>query len=306
MQIVILDASYLQPQDKQALEKFGTLTTFGTNPPPDPQTLINRLKDAEIVVNLWSFLTDEIISALPKLRCIVTATVGVDKIDLDAAKKHHVTVVNCPGYNAQAVAEHTIGLILAAARLTAQSEQDIRKNLWQPDAYKGKELQNKTLGIIGYGDIGKKVAEIANKGFSMKVIYTDRNSSREDLELLLQSSDVISVNAPLNNQTRNLLSDQEFSLMKPGIILVNTGRGAIIDEKALVENLKSGKVFAAGLDVLSIEPMQNTDPLFSLPNVIITPHIAWNSQESEAMLSKMVVENVQAFVAGRPANIVNA
>ncbi len=167
------------------------------------------------------------------------------------------------------------------------------------------ELHEKTIGIIGYGRIGKRVGEIAEKGFGMKILFANSSTSREEFENLLKTSDVISINAPLNEKTKGLIGIKEFNLMKTGIVIVNTGRGAIIDEIAFAKSLKSDKVSAAGLDVLKDEPMNLKSPLFSFPNVVITPHIAFNTKESTKRLSKIVTDNIINFLEGHPANVVS-
>ncbi len=221
------------------------------------------------------------------------------------ARKRNIVVSNSAAYCSETVAEHTIGLMLNAARLSSRAEKDLRKGVWQPTQYKGKELFGKTLGILGYGSIGKKVGEIASKGLNMKILYIDDQSSRNDLEKLLKGSDVVAVELPLNDETRGFLGKEEFNLMKEDIIVVNTGRGAVIDEKALVENLKSGKIFAAGIDVFAKEPIDKNNPLLKFQNVTLTPHIAFNTQESQKNLSKIVVDNIIAFIKGKPINVVN-
>ena len=176
---------------------------------------------------------------------------------------------------------------------------------WTPTKFKGKELKEKILGIIGYGSIGRRVAEIAKKGFDMKIIYINSKSSRIEFENLLRESDFISINTPLTEQTKGMISKKEFDLMKRGVCIINTGRGAVLDEKLLIDNLKSGKVFAAGLDVFSKEPIEKESLFINNPNISLTPHIGFNTEEAEYSLSQIVVDNIKNFVDGHPINLIS-
>lgn len=304
MKIVALDNMYFHASHQKVLKSLGSFIQYTSNPQNEEQT-IQRAKDAEIIINFWLKMPASMFTKLPKLRYVCVAAVGYEWIDIEAARKQNIIVSNCPGHNAESVAEHTIGLMIDASRLSTQAQTDLRMGIWKSTHYIGFDLIGKTLGIIGFGKIGKRVAEIAQNGLHMKIISINSKNSRKDLESLLKRSDIISVNAPLNNQTRGLISDKEFHLMKKGVVLVNTGRGAIIDEKALVANLLSGKIFAAGLDTFTHEPIEKNNPLLQIPNVTLTPHIAWNTSETEYRLSKMVVDNVRNFIHGKPINVVS-
>lgn len=303
VKIVGIDPIVLFPEHVKKLESLGELTLCDTVPNDDVE-IIDRVGDAEIILGFWTALSKSVIQNFSNVKMICSAAAGYDWIDVKAAIEKEITVTHCPGHNAQAVAEHTVGLLLAAMRLTRKASCEVRKGEFLPESYVGKELKGKTVGIIGYGSIGKKVAEILQRGFGAKIVYVNSRSSREDLERLLIVSDFISINAPLSDKTRNLISDREFDLMKDDVVIVNTGRGAIIDEIALLQNLENGKVFAAGLDTLAKEPFQDSNPLLSYPNVIITPHIGWNTRESEYRLSAQVVEIITAFVQGNPIYII--
>lgn len=303
MKIVSVDKVFLHPEHINELKKLGEVVIYSDV--PDEAEGIKRIKHADIVIDNWFEMPATVISAAPKLKLLAVAATGYEWIDLQQAKKQCITVCNAPGYATEAVAEHTIGLLLAATRLTSPSQSDIRQGTWNPLAYKGKELKGKILGIIGYGAIGRRVAEIAKTGFEMNILYNNSSSSREDLEHLIRESDMISINAPFTDKTKGMIGFKEFELMKPGVIIVNTGRGAVIDEKAFINTLKTGKIFAAGLDVLSDEPMKHTDPLFNFPNVIITPHIAFNTEESEYRCSQIVTDNIKKFLEGHPQNVVS-
>lgn len=304
MKIVAVDILYFLPIDREKLNKLGELVIYDTNP-KDQNEAASRIRDADIVINSWYPLPKEIIKQTQNLKFICAASVGFDKIDIETAKEKNIVVSNCPGNNAEAVAEYTIALLLNAARYVEQAQKDLRNGMWHSEKYKGKELKGKTLGVIGYGTIGKRVAEIAEKGFGMKILFVNSQSAREDLEKLLKESDFISINAPRNKQTEGMIGTKEFDVMKQGVVLVNTGRGALIDEEALIKNVQSGKIAAAGLDVMQKEPMDTTSPLFSFENVSITPHAAWNTTETEERLSQQVVENIEAFIKNTPQNVVS-
>lgn len=303
MNIVSVDNVFIYPEHVLELEKIGKVTIY--HDVPSKKEGIQRIKDADIVIDNWLEMPATVIASAPNLKLIAVAATGYEWVDLHEAKKHNITVCNTPGYATEAVAEHTIGLLLRAARLGTDAEQDYRDGKWNTTKFKGKELNGKTLGVIGYGSIGQRVGQIAEKGFSMKIMYSNSKSTRSDLEHLLKSADFISINSPLTDKTRGLLGTTEFDLMKKGVVIVNTGRGAVINQEALVKNLVSQKIFAAGLDVLEKEPIDKENPLLKLPNVVLTPHIGWNTEESEYRLSRIVIENIIKFVQGKPQNVVS-
>lgn len=296
--IVALDPILLFEEHQQILNDLGELVMYDSVPTSNSE-IVRRLKGAEIVIDFWTALPKNVIDQLPQTKMICSAAVGCDWIDVGACQRKGIAVTHCPGHNCESVAEHTLALILSALRKINQATNDTHHGRYHPSGYKGMELQGRTLGVIGYGAIGKRVAEIAQHGFGMKILFTNSTSSRKDLEKLLRVSDVISINAPLNEQTKNLIGANEFNLMKKDVVLVNTGRGGIIDEQALVQAIKSGKVFAAGLDILTVEPFEKNNPLFDFPNVIITPHSAWNTIETDYRLSAQVTEIVSAFIHGQ-------
>jgi phosphoglycerate dehydrogenase-like enzyme len=270
----------------------------------DEQELLKRIDDAEIVISFLINISENIIKNAPNLKLIVLGTTGFNCVDLKAAQEKGVQVCYAPGYATSAVAEHTVGLMLGAARLMLDSSDALKKSEYDHTKYTGKLLKNKNLGVIGYGRIGQQVARIAEYGLGMKVIEYDVNSTRQDLEKLLKESDVITLHLPLTKETENMFGEKEFALMKDGIVIVNTARGKIIDEEVLLKNVKSGKVFAAGLDVLKEEPMHCENPLVSCSHVIVTPHTAYNTEESMYERSRIVTENVVRFVEGKPQNLV--
>ena len=303
MKIVSVDNVYIYPKHIKQLETFGEVIIYHNI--PSEMDGIKRIIDADIVIDNWYEMPARVIASALKLKLIAVAATGYEWIDLAEVNKHNITVCNSPAYATEAVAEHTIGLMLNAIHLASSAEYNLRKGEWNPLKYKGIELKNKSLAIIGYGTIGKRIANIAQAGFGMKVNYINSSSSTEDLHKSLSISDIISVNLPLNNKTRNFIGKNEFTLMKNDVVIVNTGRGATINEEALINNLKSKKIFAAGLDVFSKEPLNRDNPLFSFTNVTMTPHIAFNTKESEFRLSKIVTDNIVGYLNGKPQNVIN-
>ena len=302
MKIVSVDKVFLYPDHIKKLKKFGEVVVY--DDVPDEAEGLRRIEDAQIVIDNWYEMPKRVIAGAARLKMICVAATGYEWVDLKEAKKRKILVANSPGYGTEAVAEHAVGLLLSATRFSFLAQRDVLAGKWTPEHYKGKELKNKILGIIGFGSIGRRVAEIAKKGFEMEIISVDSQSSRKDLETLLLKSDFISINAPLNEQTRGMLGTKEFKLMKEGVVIVNTGRGAIINEEALLKYLKSGKIFGAGLDVLTKEPMDKNNPLFRQPNVVISPHIGFNTEQAELRLSATVTENIIGYLSGQPQNIV--
>ena len=303
MKIVSVDKVEIHPEHIKILKQHGEVVVYDNVPSEDEG--IKRIVDADIVIDNWFKMPATVITACKNLKMIAVAATGYEWIDLQEAQKRKILISNVPAYGTEAVAEQTISLMLQASRMSYQAERDIRQGKWGPTEYKGKELRGKTLGIIGYGSIGRRVGEIATVGFGMKILYINSSSSRADLEKLLMESDFISVNAPINKSTNKMIGAREFDLMKKGVVLVNTGRGATIDENELYKNLKSHKIFAAGLDVLAHEPMQTGNSLFTLDNVVISPHIGYNTEEAMYRLSSIVVENIVGFLKGEPQNVVS-
>lgn len=303
MNIVIIDAVDMLPEHIDALKEYGEVTVYNDIPTEDEG--IKRIVDADIIIAAWLDMSSKLISSGKNVKLIVAATTGTDWIDLQAAHDHSIIVSNVPGYGTEAVAEHTISLMLQAARKAYMVTNDLRHGKRNPAQYRGIELAGKTLGIVGYGRIGRRVGEIAEKGFGMKVLHTDSKSTQKELETVLTESDFISINASLDDYTRGLIGKREFDMMKRGVVVVNTGRGAILDEHELIKNIQSHKIFAAGLDVLSQEPMNLSNPLFALDTVVISPHIGFNTEEAKVRQSNMVLENVKAFLAGNPQNVVS-
>ncbi|OGK19602.1 hypothetical protein A3G67_01035 [Candidatus Roizmanbacteria bacterium RIFCSPLOWO2_12_FULL_40_12] len=278
-----------------------------------PRELAEKAGDCEILVaspSGFERVSKEHVDSLPKLKFITTTSVGTDWVDVQAAKEHGVIVSNQKGVNAEAVAEHCFGMILDVAKRITEADRDIReKGEYRSSPYMGIELYGKTLGIIGIGDIGQRVARIA-KGFSMKVLGVNKSRKEvlgielESLETLLKESDVIAVTIPLTTDTENLLSEKELNLMKPGVILVSTSREKIINKEAVLDAVDSGKVSGYGFDAEILSPIKKGDPYLKRRRVVITPHSASMTREANQGYIDMTVENVMAFLIEKPIRVV--
>jgi phosphoglycerate dehydrogenase-like enzyme len=267
---------------------------------------------AEYYVGLARQMGGEFFRSAPKLKLVQLLSAGYDRVDIEAARKAGVPVANNGGANAIAVAEHTLMLMLAVLKRVVCFHNDVVAGKWRVGGFDGQrvyELSRRTLGIVGLGNIGKKVARRA-AAFDMSVQYHDiarLTEAEEDalgvrfvlLPELLRTSDVVSLHVPLDDSTRNLLGAAEFAQMKPGAILINTCRGPVVDEAALCRALQSGQVAAAGLDVLVEEPPPKDHPLFTLPNVTLTPHSAGPTWENWTARFRNAFDNVQRVAAGR-------
>ncbi|MDI9409304.1 MAG: D-2-hydroxyacid dehydrogenase [Candidatus Pacebacteria bacterium] len=274
---------------------------------------ITRLKDATIAVINKVPMTANVLSQLPHLKLIAVAATGTDVVDKAAAKSKGVLVTNVKGYAHTTVPEHCLALIFALSRNLLPYAQTRHNNHWSKVRqfcyfdYPIRDLKNTTLGIVGYGVIGRGLAERA-RGLGMKILATDYQKfdgwvSQDDV---LTQSDIISLHCPLTPETKHLINAQSIAKMKKGAMIINTARGPLIDEAALLAALRSGHLGGAGIDVISVEPPPADHPMLTadLPNLIVTPHVAWASFEAMTELSGIVTANIEAFVAGKPQNLV--
>lgn len=287
--------------------------------PPSKDELIAGLKDADGAVTLLTDRMDEeVLAKAPKLRIIANLAAGFDNIDLDAATRRGVCVTNTPGVLSETTADLAFALLLSTARKIPQSDRYVReknwKEAWHPMLMLGQDVHGKTIGIVGMGRIGLEMAKRA-KGFGMKIVYTNEKNNPEadaigckkvSLDDLTESSDFISLHVPLTSETKNLFDAKRLARMKRTAILINTARGAVVDQKALAEALKKGTITGAGLDVYEKEPIEPDDPLLSLENVILAPHIGSGSLETRSRMSRMVAENITAYFAKKkPPQLLN-
>ena len=315
MNIAILDGEALNPGDFSwaPLENLGELTVYDRTP---ADLVIERAQSCEAVFTNKVAFDADLLEQLPQLRYIGVMATGYDKIAIEAAKEKGIVVTNVAGYGSVAVAQHTFALLLELTNRVGLHSTSVAKGDW--DESRGwcywkkpiQELHEQTFGIIGMGDIGQKVSQIA-QAFGMRVIYhTRRPASKmfgEDVTLdeVFSQSDILSLHCPLNPDTECLVNQERLSSMKEHALLLNTARGQLIDEQALAEALELGIIAGAGLDVLSQEPPPSTNPLLQAPNCLITPHNAWGSFAARQRLLNEVALNFKAFLDGEERNKVN-
>ena len=309
---------------QEALDKIAQVTEMEVWPeelPPPYEVLLEKARDAEGLLTMLSDRIDaNLMDTAPGLKVVSNLAVGYDNINIAEATKRHIVVSNTPGVLTGTTADLGFTLLMVAARRVVEADKYTRKGRWKtwgPKILLGQDIHNATLGLVGLGRIGAEVAK-RGRGFNMKVLYYDviRRSEEEERQLgveyipelakLLSSADFISVHVPLLPQTRHLIGAAEFALMKPTAVFINTSRGPVVDQKALYEALKSGQIFSAGLDVSEVEPIPPDDPLLTLDNVIITPHIASASFTTRKEMAFMTAENLLAGLRGKtPPNCVN-
>ena len=261
-----------------------------------PAELLSEIKNYDaLIVRSRTKVTGAVIAAGKQLKVIGRAGSGLDTIDVATAKKTGITVVNAPGANSQSVAEHTMAFILALFRNLIPVANALKNGKWEKKTYKAAELAGKTIGIVGFGNIGGKVAGMA-AGFGMKVLVTTRSATpggaNVPLETLLSESDVVTLHVPKSEQTTAMIAAKELGLMKKTAFLVNCSRGGVVDEGALVEALQHHRIAGAALDVFPVEPLPQDSPLLSLSNVLLTPHVAAASAESRERASLAVAREV--------------
>ena len=277
--------------------------------------VIKYCKDADGLLNQYAPITKRVIENLQKTKIIVRYGVGVDNIDVEAATKKGILVANVI-YDTTDVADHAVGLILSLIRKIPWADQKVKNNIWNWKNMRPiSRLKGKTVGIIGFGRIGRKVAQRL-KGFEVKIIAYDPYASMEvfnkygvkrvDFENLISEADIITIHTPLTNETRHMIGEKEFKSMKRNAIIVNTSRGGVVDEKALYKALKEKWVAGAGLDVMEKEPPEKDNPILKLDNVIVTPHMAWYSEDSFNEIRKIAAEEIARALTGQtPINLVN-
>ncbi|MDD4316880.1 MAG: D-2-hydroxyacid dehydrogenase [Clostridia bacterium] len=317
VRIVVLDGYCLNPGDL-SWGGFGGITDNVIIYDRTPQELvIERAQNADIIILNKVTIDKEIIDALPKLKYIGVLATGYNVVNCEYAKKKGIIVTNIPAYSTESVVQHIFGLIIEIASGIGWHSAGVKNGDWgrSPDfCYYKKdiiELCGKTLGIVGMGKIGQRLKDVA-LAFGMKVLANNRDKTGEGdgykyvgLDELFQESDIISLNCPLNKENEGIINTKTIALMKPSTILINASRGGLINESDLAAALNSGRIRAAGLDVLSTEPPTSGNPLLSARNTVITPHIAWATKEARTRLMDIAVANVKAFLAGKPVNIVN-
>ena len=278
-----------------------------------PEEIVDRLKDATIAIINKVPMRGDVLKQLPKLKLIAVAATGTDVVDKAYCKQAGIAVVNIRNYAFNTVPEHVIALMFALRRNLMAYVRDVRNGRWgQVDQFcffdhPIRDIAGSTMGVVGYGAIGKSVAERV-ECLGMKILPYDvfPQEGLVDLETVLKESDVITLHCPLTPETKNMIGAKELKMMKSTAILINTARGGLVDEVALAEALKAGTIAGAGFDVLTVEPPKKGNILLDLdmPNLIVTPHVAWASREAMQILADQLIDNIEAFVAGKPQNVV--
>lgn len=317
MKIVVLDGYSANPGDMSwsGLEEFGEVEVYDYTPVCD---VLVRIKDADAVLVNKTRLSADIINSLPELKYIGVLATGYNVVDINAARDNGIIVTNVPAYSTDSVVQMTFAHILNITNRVAHYAKECREGKWsacRDFCYWDtplQELAGKTLGVVGLGNIGYKVACLARL-FGMDVFaYTSKNAAdlpsgiqKTTFEGLLGASDIITLHCPLTATTRNIINKDTILKMKKGAILINTGRGPLVDEADVVDALESGHLGGYGADVMCKEPPERSNPLFMAPNAYITPHISWATPESRRRLIAVAVSNLRAFVNGKPVNAVN-
>lgn len=280
-----------------------------------PDQIVERLADAQIAIINKVALRAATLQQLPKLKLIAVAATGTDIVDKAYCRDHGIAVCNIRAYAVNTVPEHTLALIFALYRQLLPYDRDIRNGKWQTVNqfcyfdHPIRDIAGSTIGLIGYGALGKSVGSRA-EALGMKVIATSGHPfpGMVDLDTLLATSDIVSLHCPLTDKTRNIIGRDQLKRMKKHAILINTARGGLVDEAALAEALKAGEIGGAGIDVLTTEPPTDGNVLLdpNIPNLIVTPHVAWASIEAMTALATQLMDNIEAWVAGSPRNLVEA
>ena len=320
MKIVVLDGYTENPGDLSwgELEKLGELTVYDRTSLTDEEEIISRIGDAEVVFTNKTPISRHVIESCPSMKFISVLATGYNIVDYNYAKEKGIPVTNVPTYGTDAVGQFAIALLLEICHHVAHHSEAVHQGRWEtnPDwcfwDYPLIELAGKTMGIIGFGRIGQKTGAIA-RAIGMKILAYDHHETETgkaigeyvDLDRLLAESDVIALHCPLFPDTEGIINKETIAKMKDGVIILNNSRGPLVVEQDLADALNSGKVYAAGLDVVSTEPIKGDNPLLKARNCIITPHISWAPKESRQRIMDCAVENVKAYLGGNPVNVVN-
>ncbi len=317
MKIVILDSHTLNPGDLSwdTLKALGECTIYDRTP---PENVVERSKDADILLTNKVVITKEIIDQLPNLKVIGVMATGYNVVDIEAARHKNISVTNVPAYGTQSVVQMVFAHLLHFTQHVAHHAETVRDGKWSsaPDfCYWDDtliELENLTMGIIGFGKIGRRVSQVAI-AFGMKVRINDlvpisnlpESIRQVNVPTIFRESDVLSLHCPLTKENRHLVNEKRLAMMKKTAYLINTGRGPLIDEKALADALNNDQIAGAGLDVLSVEPPPKDNALLRAKNCTITPHIAWATRSARQRLLNTLVENIKGFLEGNPQNVIN-
>ncbi len=318
MKIVVLDAYTGNPGDLswQPMRELGDLILYDRTP---PELIVERGKEADAILINKVVITRQMMEQWPRLRYIGVIATGFNIVDIEAARDHGIVVTNVPAYSTPSVAQLAIAHLLNICCQVQHYTDEVRDGMWSrcPDFSftdtRLTEVAGKCMGIVGFGQIGQAVARIAQALGMSVMAYTSKSAQQlpegvtkaESLDALVAECDVLSLHCPLTPDTRGMIDSRRLALMKPTAIVLNTARGPLIDEQALADALKQGRILAAGLDVMAVEPPKADSPLLSAPNCYFTPHIAWASAEARARLMVVITRNLKTFMEGHPENKVN-
>lgn len=320
MKIVVLDGYTENPGDLtwEALENLGEVTVYDRTSYVDAPIIAERIGDAEIAVINKTPISKNTIDACPNLKLIAVLATGYNVVDYSYAKEKGIPVVNVPTYGTQIVGQYAVGLLLEICSHYAAHDKAVKEGRWENNEdwcfwdYPMIELYGKTAGIIGLGRIGQATASIL-QAMNMRVLANDKFESETgktvatyvDRDTLLKESDVIFLHCPLFPDTEGIINKENIAKMKDGVIIINNSRGQLVVEQDLADALNSGKVYAAGLDVVSTEPIKGNNPLLKAKNCMITPHISWAAKDARQRIMNITADNIKAFQNGNPINVVN-
>ena len=320
MKIVVLDGYTENPGDLswEALAELGELVVYDRVSYAEDPIIREKIGDADVVITNKTPISKETLDACPNIKAIAVLATGYNVVDYEYAKEKGIPVMNVPTYGTQIVGQYAVGLLMEICSHYGHHDQTVKEGKWENNAdwcywdYPMIELYGKTAGIIGLGRIGQSTARILN-AMDMKVLAYDAFQSEAgkklaeyvELDELLAKSDVIFLHCPLFPSTEGIINKDNIAKMKDGVILINNSRGQLVVEQDLADALNSGKVYAAGLDVVSTEPIKGDNPLLTAKNCLITPHISWAAQAARQRIMDITVNNVKSFVEGNPTNVVN-
>ena len=313
MRVVILDAKTLTNDDIDfsVFDEFGEVTIYDYTKYDE---IAERVKDSEIILCNKCIMNKETLKNAGNVKYIGLFATGYNNVDIEYTNKRNITVCNAGSYSTNAVAQHVFALILEHYNKGGEYNKFVKDGGWihseKFSPFKPmKEMDGRTLGIVGYGSIGKKVAKIA-QAFDMKVLAYNRSPKKDEsvrfveMDELLEKSDIVSIHCPLNSDSEKMCNKEFFAKMKDGALFINTSRGGVVDEQALIDAVKSKKVSGAGLDVVAVEPMEKHEEILDIDNIIITPHSAWAPVETRTRLVEIVKNNIKKWVAGDPVNVI--
>lgn len=314
--VVVMDAASelaeTSPKIRERLQKLADKVYIYKEILRDPEKIRRRVGQAEAILLGWTPISKEVILASPNLRYIGVIATGFDMVDLEAARQKKVIVTHVPAYSTHTVAEFLFGQLITFLRRSIPAERSLHEGRWDRMAFMGEELEGKTLGLVGLGQIGQRVARIAQV-FGMKVTYWNRHRKPVwekrgvrycSFPKLLRESDVVSLHVALNQETRGMIGPRELAMMKREGVLINFARGPIVQKEPLIRALNKGKLGGALIDVYDREPVDPKDPLLKAKNLFLSPHIAWLTRQSNERMFSINIGNAEAFLKGKPRNVV--